>query len=92
MNYSVKGDGSTVNITVKEVGNKQADLMKELNECAEGRCSCPTPQYAKVQKMQIASTADQLVVTLTAKPGETIDQADIDKCLDHTTRKVQKRG
>jgi hypothetical protein len=92
LKYSIKGDGSNVKITVKEVGNKEADLMKELNECAEGRCSYPTPQYPKVQEMQIASGADQVVVTLTAKPGETIDQADINKCLEHTARKVQKRG
>lgn len=92
MNYSVQGDGSNVKITVKKVGDKQADLLEELNECAEGRCSCPTTQYAKVQEMQIAASVDQVVVTLTAKPGEIIDQADIDNCLDHTTRKLQKRG
>ncbi len=79
MKYSVQGDGSNLKITVKEVGDKQADLMKELNECVGGRCSCPTPQYAKVQD------------TLTAKPGEAIDQADIDKCLEHMTRKVQEQ-
>jgi len=70
MKYSVQGDGSNLKITVKEVGDKQADLMKELNECAEGRCSCPTPQYAKVQEIRVAPSADQVIVTLTAKPGE----------------------
>ncbi|HLY24001.1 MAG TPA: hypothetical protein VKT83_16160 [bacterium] len=92
MKYSVEGDGSNIKITVKAVGTKQADLMNGLNECAEGRCSCPTPQYAKVQTMQVAPSADQVIVTLTAKPGETIDQADISTCLDHTTRKVEKQG
>ena len=89
MKYSVRGDGSSVKITVQRVGDKQADLMKELNECAEGHCSCPTPQYAKVKEMKVASSVDQVIVTLTAKPGEIIDQADIDRCLEHTTRKVQ---
>ena len=92
MKYSLEGDGSNIKITVQAAGTKQADLMKELNECAEGRCSCPTPQYAKVQIMQVAPSADQVIVTLTARPGETIDQADINKCLDHTTRKVEKQG
>lgn len=89
MKYSVRKDSSSVKITVTQVGDKQADLMKELNECAEGRCSCPTPQYAKVQEMKVAPSVDQVIVTLTAKPGEVIDQADINKCLEHTTRKVQ---
>ncbi len=88
--YSVKGDGSSVKITVEEVGSKQAELMKEFNECAEGRCSCPTAQYAKVESMQITPGEDRLSITLKAKPGEEIDQADINKCLEHTTRKVQK--
>lgn len=59
MKYSVEGDGTNVKITVKAGGTKQADLMKELKECAEGRCSCPTPQYANVQTIQIAPSADQ---------------------------------
>lgn len=92
MKYSVKADGSNVEITVTEVGTKQAALLTELNECVEGRCSCPTPQYAKVQEMQIAPSADQVVVKLTAKSGESIDHSDILKCLDHTTRKVEKQG
>jgi len=92
MRFSVEGDGSNVKIMVEAVGTKQADLLKELNECAEGRCSCPTPQYAKVQTMEIAPSAGQVIVTLTAKLGETIDKADINKCLDHTTRKVEKQN
>lgn len=90
MRYSVKGDGSNMKILVADVGAKQAELMKELNECAEGRCSCPTPQYAKVESMQITPGSDQLTITLKAKPGEEIDQEDINRCLEHTTRKVQK--
>ena len=90
MRYSVKGDGSNVKILVEDVGAKQAELMKELNECAEGRCSCPTPQYAKVESMQITPGRNQLIITLKAKPGEEIDQVDINTCLEHTTQKVQK--
>lgn len=59
--------------------------MKEFNECAEGRCSCPTAQYAKVESIQVTPEKDQLNITLKPKPGEKIDQGDINKCLDHTT-------
>jgi hypothetical protein len=88
MKYRVEGDGSNIKITVEEVGTEQADLLEEFNECAEGRCSCPTTQYEKVASMQIAPGKDQLSITLTAKPGETIDRDDINTCLEHTTRKV----
>src|SRR5574337_564555 len=90
--YSVESGGANVKIMIAKVGSKQADLMKELNECAEGRCSCPTDQYAKVESIQIAPGEDHLHITLKAKPGETIDQGDIKKCLEHTTEKVQRSG
>ncbi|HEV2438562.1 MAG TPA: hypothetical protein VGX97_00680 [bacterium] len=91
MKYSVQGDGSTVAIRVEQVGSKQADLLREFNECAEGHCSCPTSQYEKVESMQITPGGDQLSITLRAKPGETIEHGDIQKCLEHTTRKVERR-
>jgi hypothetical protein len=92
MKYSVEGDGSNVNITVDAPGAQQHALMEELNECAEGRCSCPTPQYAKVQSMQITPRGSGVTITLKAKTGETVDHGDIKKCLDHTTRKVANSG
>jgi len=55
MKYAVVGVGSDLTITVKAVGANQAHLMKELNQCAQGRCSCPTTQYAKVESMQDGS-------------------------------------
>ena len=92
MRYSIASDGSNVKIVVEDVGAKQAELMRELQECAMGRCSCPTPQYAKVESMQVASGADNVTVTLKAKAGEEIDQGDISKCLEHTTKKATKPG
>ncbi len=90
MKYSVEGEGSNVKITVEEVGSKQAELMEGFTACAEGRCSCPTTQYAKVESVQITPGKDRLSITLKANPGEEIDQADINNCLEDTTRKVRK--
>jgi hypothetical protein len=90
MEYSIEGDGSDVTITVKAVGANQADLIKELHECAEGRCSCPTPQYAKVESIQVAPAEGQVVIILKSKPGEWIEQGDIDKCLEHAAQKVSE--
>lgn len=91
MKYSVQGDGAKVTITVEGVGSKQADLLKEFTECAEGRCSCPTTQYEKVASMRIAPGKDRVSITLTAKAGETIEHGDINTCFEHTTRKVAGR-
>ena len=90
MKYTVQSEGGNVNISIEQVGKYQNRLMEELQECAEGRCACPTPQYAKVESMDVKPEEDKVDITLKAKPGEKIDQADIDKCLEHTTQKVEK--
>ncbi len=90
MKYSIESKGSDVKITVEQVGNKQSGLMAEFKECAEGRCSCPTPQYAKVEAIEIKPGRDRVDIALKAKPGQEIDQADINKCLEHTAKKVSQ--
>jgi len=88
MKYSIESQGDDVTITIEQVGDKQVELMAEFNECAEGRCTCPSPQYAKVEAIRIKPTTGKIDISLTAKPGEKIDHADIAKCLEHTTKKV----
>ncbi len=88
MKYSIKAKGSDLKITVEQAGSKQAQLMEELKECAEGRCSCPTPQYGKLESIEIKPSNDKVDIALKAKPGEKIDQVDIDKCLEHTAKKI----
>lgn len=67
---------------------KQQALVEELNKCAGGNCSCPTPQYEKVTGVQVSSSPDGVTVNLTVKPGEKVDVADIEKCLEHTAKQI----
>lgn len=92
MKYSVAGNKSTLRIEIESDGEKQHKLMEALQECAEGRCTCPTNQYEKLQAIDIAPGAKALNVTLTAKPGEAIDRAAIDKCLEYTATQAQRNG
>ncbi len=89
MKYLIKPEGSDLKITVEQLGDKQAALMEELKACAEGRCSCPTPQYSKLEAIDIKPGTDKVEIALKAKPGEKIDQADIAKCLEETTTKAE---
>ncbi len=88
MKYSIQKKASELKITVEDARDKQSRLIEELKECAEGRCSCPTPQYAKLEAIEIQQAADKVEIALKAKRGEKIDQADIDKCLEHTAKKI----
>ena len=41
-------------------GNKEK-LLEAFQECSEGRCSCPTQEYEKVEKLDIISTENSIV-------------------------------
>ena len=88
--FKVTQAASKLRIKIGDVGGKQAELMGALQECAEGRCTCPTPQYEKLQEISIQPTPTGVNVTLTPKPGESIDREAIDKCLEYTARQLEK--
>lgn len=79
-------DGLT--IRVEAPPEKQAALLDELAKCAAGTCSCPTPQYEKLQSIDIDAQPSGVTIALKAKLGEQIDVADIEKCLDHTAKQA----
>jgi len=88
--FNVTQAESKLHIEIDDVANKQAELMGALQECAEGRCTCPTRQYEKLQEINIQPTPTGVNVTLTPKPGESIDRNAIDKCLEYTARQLAK--
>lgn len=86
--FSVSGSETKLHIAIDQVGLKQGVLMEALQECAESRCTCPTPQYQKLQAVEIRQGPDAVNVTLTAKAGETIDRLAIDSCLEYTASQL----
>jgi hypothetical protein len=67
---------------------KQKALLDEFGKCAAGICACPTPQYQKLESMQVSSQEGVITVDLRAKIGEVVDVADIEMCLDHTAKQI----
>jgi len=88
--FDVTQSASKLRIRIGDAGEKRAQLMSALQECAEGRCTCPTSQYEKLQEIDIRPTPTGVDVTLTPKPGESIDREAIDKCLEYTDQRVSK--
>ncbi len=86
--YRVTEESGTTAIELTEVAGEQQDLLEAFSECQEGRCSCPTDEYRKVASMEVHSEADRIQISLTAKPGDRFDEAQIDVCLDHTVHRV----
>jgi hypothetical protein len=82
--YTIDADGSSVAIELTEVAGRQAELLDAFGECQEGRCSCPTDQYLKVATMEVEAADDRIAIRLQAKPGTSLDTAEIAACLDYT--------
>jgi hypothetical protein len=90
MKYAIKGRPQGLEIEIEDLGNKQQQVLESLQACAEGKCSCPTSQYEKLDAIQISPSPGSVSIELKAKAGETIKQYDIEKCLDYTAEQVAK--
>jgi hypothetical protein len=89
MKYTIKEGAQDVAISVENVKpDQQGKVLEALQECAEGRCSCPTQQYQKVETLDIARKADAIEIDLRVKRGQKIDREDIEKCLAYTIEKA----
>jgi hypothetical protein len=88
MKSSIEHTAEGLRIQVAVPQEKQAELIQELGKCAGGTCSCPTPQYEKLSAIDLKTTPEGVRVDLKVKPGEQVDVADIEKCLEHTAKQV----
>jgi len=88
MKSDVKADTDSLTIEISEIQGKDKQLIEAFQECQEGRCSCPTNEYAKLESLEIEQTGGKLNLRLSAKEGEVFDTEEIGKCLDYTEKKV----
>ena len=88
MKYKVESIEDEVNIEVTETAGEQKKLLRALQECREGRCSCPTQEYLKLDSLEIASDESTIKLKLKSKPGMKLDESEIEKCLAYTRGKV----
>lgn len=89
MDYTITEKTGGLHIDASVPPEAQHKLMEELAKCAAGTCTCPSTQYDKLQNIQVEPDQNGVAIDLTAKPGETIDRADIERCLAHTARQVE---
>jgi hypothetical protein len=84
MKFNVTEDQGSLKIRIEAAGEKQGQLLQALQECAEGRCTCPSNQYERLQKIEIAPGNGVVEIALVPKEGESIDRTAIDRCLEYT--------
>lgn len=84
MKFSVSPTTTGLKVDAEVTPEHQSRLLEEFGKCAAGTCSCPSTQYGKLSNINVTQTNNGVSVELTAKMGETIDQNDIHRCLEHT--------
>lgn len=92
MKYTVETNENEINIEVTETKGKQKKLLEVFQECQEGRCSCPTQEYSKLDSLEIENNEDTIRLKLKSKTGEKFDKSEISKCLEYTKGKVKNEN
>ena len=88
MKKDIKADTDGLTIEISEIQGKDKQLIEAFQECQEGRCSCPTNEYSKLESLEIKQTEGKINLRLSSKKNEVFDSAEIGKCLDYTEKKV----
>jgi len=90
MKYQVTQTSDGLEIEASVAPEQQAKLLEEFGKCAAGTCACPSTQYDKLASIQVSQGTEGVHVELKAKSGERIDVQDIERCLDHTAKQVDR--
>ena len=83
MKHVIKSDSAGLSIQVSEFAGKEEGLLAAFQQCREGRCSCPTNEFSKLDSLEIENAAGRISLRLRARKGQQFDTAEIRKCLDH---------
>ena len=92
MKYKVESIENDISIEVTETKEKQKKLLEAFQECQEGRCTCPTQEYSKLDSLEIENDEDTIRLKLKSKPDVKFDKSEIDKCLEYTKGKVMNEN
>ena len=89
MKTKIVSKKDSVEIQVSEVGSHTDELLAAFRECQEGKCSCPSQEYEKVEYLSVEQSKEGISISVKAKAEQQIDIADIEKCLEHTKNRVE---
>ena len=92
MKRTIKSNAEGLTIEVSDIAGQEKRLLDEFQACQDGRCTCPTDEYEKLDTLEIHDSEGKIGLRLKAKPGRVFDEAEIEKCLDHAKRKLDPNG
>ncbi len=90
MESQITKNSNGITIQITDLEDKKDALLEAFQECSEGRCTCPTEEYKKVEKMEVEDADNTLQLSITAKDDQEIDTQEIEKCLAYTKKRVSE--
>jgi hypothetical protein len=90
MKYSIDENKNGLDIKVDVAKDKKEKLLQAFQECQEGRCSCPTEEYKKLDSLEIDNNDEGIQLHLKSKQGMKIDKEEINRCLEYTTERIKE--
>ena len=91
MKHKIKNINEGIEIKIFGVSEKQEELLQSFELCQQGKCDCPTDEYKKLEDLQVNAEKDEISLNLKAKSGKQFDKNEIEKCIDFTINKVNKK-
>jgi hypothetical protein len=67
MKRGIKTRSEGVTIEISEIRGTTEQLLEAFWKCRDGRCTCPTDEYSKMQWLAIGQTEDMISFRLLAK-------------------------
>ena len=89
--YKIVENKKGFKIQLEEILGQEEELMTAFQACQEGRCSCPTDEYKKLESMELDQKGDNIKINLISKEGTELDKHEIEQCLDFTTSQANKK-
>ena len=90
MQYKIDEQADGLDISLGVARNEQEKLLEAFQECQQGRCSCPTDEYKKLDSLDIVQDGAGIQLRLKSRGGEAFDKSEIEKCLAYTAGQVQR--
>lgn len=89
MKYKLTKQPTGLDIQITETQGQEQELLAAFQLCQEGRCSCPTDEYQKLERLEVQTEGGQIRLRLTPKPEATLDHRAIERCLNFTFQQVE---
>ena len=91
MKSKITKNKNGIDINVTERNGEKEKLLEAFQECSEGRRTCPTQEYEKVETLNILGTDKTIQLSIKSKENSVINTKEIEKCLEYTKDKVSKK-